>query len=253
MTLTVPLWLNNQPDPPGYTATDDRQLIAALVSEGVIGAADLKVSQRGAGANFSVDVAAGAAAVVGDDVAGQGTYLIRSTAVENVAIPTKPATAGQSRNDLLVAQVRDSNISGSYDDWLLTVVSGAATSGTPVDPALPPTALALARVLVANSATSITNAVITDLRAAARAPGTPNGRYTTAKTDASGYVVVTHYLGYTPRVLIAQGSAPIGGPGTLGQIIVDTLGATTFRARCINAAGTPIANSWVSFYFLGVP
>jgi hypothetical protein len=76
-----------------YSALDARALLDALIlTEGVIGLTSLAVTQRGAGANFSVDVATGFACITGDDVALQGKYLVQSTAVTNLAIASPPGS-----------------------------------------------------------------------------------------------------------------------------------------------------------------
>ena len=161
MTLKAPLWEQNDT----YSATQDRQLIDALWSAGVVGVSDLIVSQRGAGANMSVDVAAGSAVVAGTDTTGQGKYLCKSDAVVNVSLATAPST-GQTRIDLIIAQVRDSDaIGGANNDWQIVAVTGtAATTGTQVAPATPASSLVLAQITVGPVVTTIVNANITDER-----------------------------------------------------------------------------------------
>src|SRR5881227_2212660 len=78
-----------------------------IMGEGVVGATDLAVAQRAAGANMSVDVAAGAAWIDGDDdVNTQPTYRVRNDATVNVAIAG--ADASKPRVDRVVARVYDS-------------------------------------------------------------------------------------------------------------------------------------------------
>ncbi|SFO14397.1 hypothetical protein SAMN04489713_104260 [Actinomadura madurae] len=144
-----------------YAAIDDRQVLLSLWStEGAIGSG-LEVTQRSAGANFSVDVAAGLAIVTGDDVAGQGTYLVRSDAVENVTIPSPPG-AGE-RIHRVVAQVKDKlHNSGDWStyEWTIDVLEDTG-SGTPT---LTDSAISLALVTVAAGQASVTNADIQDFR-----------------------------------------------------------------------------------------
>lgn len=141
-----------------------RMLTAALAGrgEGVVGGGDLLVAQRGAGANMSVDVAAGSAIAFGDENAQQGAYgALVNDATKNLVIsaadPTNP------RRDLVVAKVQDAFYSGATNAWSLAVVVGTA-AGSPVDPAMPNNGPALARVAVVAAAASIVNANITDLR-----------------------------------------------------------------------------------------
>jgi hypothetical protein len=120
----------------------------------------MEVTQRGAGANFSVDVAVGQVAVEGDDVAGQGMYVAGSTATENVAIPAAPVSG--SRTHRVIAQIRDRLHEGTYADYDWTpLVQEDTGSGTP---ALPDSAIPLAEVTVTSATTSITNSNIVDKR-----------------------------------------------------------------------------------------
>jgi hypothetical protein len=157
--LDQPLWLQNSV----YPAAVDRLLIEAAVPVGVLGSGDLIVSQRASGANMSVDVAAGRAAVTLNDTTNQGRALVRSTAVNNLAIAGAPA-AGTSRIDLVIARVYDASlIGGSINGWQLEVVTGTAAS-TPAVPALPKSSLLLAQVAVAAGQASVLAANITDRR-----------------------------------------------------------------------------------------
>lgn len=165
MTYEKPLWL--QDAAVSYAAQDDRRLITALWSEGVI--SGLRVSQRGAGANLSVDVAVGRAVVTGDDNTGQGNYLCEvSGSAANLAIGSPPATA---RIDLVVLSVRDPQQGGpAGKDIVLAVVAGTP-SGSPSPPATPTSSIVLAQVRVNNGASSIVDANITDVRPVALMPG----------------------------------------------------------------------------------
>lgn len=163
MTLLRPLWQQVTTAEGGYPARADRRLIAASLTEGIIGLLDLKVTQRGAGANYSVDVSAGDAAITGDANAGQGRYLVSSTAVENL-VPTPVPSPGNQRIDVVIAELRDHTEDAStFKDWRLRIVAGAP-SGSPAVPATPASAIALARILIDDSTTSIVNADITDVR-----------------------------------------------------------------------------------------
>jgi hypothetical protein len=138
-------------------------------SHGVVNAGDLVVAQNGT-PNMSVNVAAGRAFIRGTQAAGslqQGVYSFFNDGTVNLAISAANAT--NPRRDLVVAQVRDANYSGSSNDARLFVVTGTPAA-SPVDPAVPVDCLVLARVAVAANATTITNANITDLRTFARTP-----------------------------------------------------------------------------------
>jgi hypothetical protein len=151
-----------------YAARRLRELVGYVFDvEGVISPATgaLKVGPRAAGANRSVDVAAGTAAILGDDAAGQGMYLAPSTAIENLPIGEPPGS--DSRIDLVIARIRDAAVTGGVSsDWLLEVLPGTVAAA-PVEPALPNSAIRLGAVKVAAGTTSITAAMITDRRVAA--------------------------------------------------------------------------------------
>jgi hypothetical protein len=173
MTTETPIWLQNE----SFPARLDRQIIEVLATEGVIDlpSGDLFVTERDAGAAMQVDVAPGQVVIVGDDQAFQGSYLCRSTAVEELPITT--ADTNNPRIDLVIARVRDSNVTGSDDDWILEVLAGTPAS-SPEAPSLPDTAVALAEVFVGANVSSITDANITDRRgqAGSRLPvGTLSG------------------------------------------------------------------------------
>lgn len=162
MTIQSPLWLENL----DYSATDMRRLITVLLPvAGVVDFADLSVSQHAGGVNRSVDVASGWAVIVGTDVAQQGHYLFRSDAVVNVPLAAAPGS-GQSRIDLIVAQIRDQDADGgANNDGVIAAVTGtAASTGSQVAPSAPASSLVLAQVLVGPSVTTIVNGNITDER-----------------------------------------------------------------------------------------
>lgn len=166
-----PLWLQNI----DYPARIDRTVFDNIWTEGVLGGGSLEV-QPNAPANMTVTVAAGVATVTGDDQVFQGKYLVREQAVTTgVTITAAPGTG--TRHDLVVLKVRDPNASGAAgDDAVIQVVTGVA-SGSPVDPAVPASALVLARVRVAAGTGSITSVMIDDLRVQARVIGatSPSG------------------------------------------------------------------------------
>lgn len=163
MSFLTPSWMDAAS---GYSGSDDRRMLSAALQPGVVDAASLAVTQRAAGANLSVDVAAGTAFAP----QGQGTEALKrgwvctSTAVENLAISAAPGVGGQSRKDLVVVQVRDDTVdAGGFNDWYLRVVQG--TAGTPgAAPATPDHAYVLAVVTLTNGDTSVTTSNISDSR-----------------------------------------------------------------------------------------
>ena len=130
-------------------------------AHGVVNASDFAVTQRGAGANMSVDVAAGSAWVRGTQSADQGAYHAYNDGTVNLSIASADPT--NPRIDLVVIRVQDAFYSGATNSASVTVVTGTAAA-SPSDPTLPANALVLARVRVLAGATSITTARITDVR-----------------------------------------------------------------------------------------
>jgi hypothetical protein len=160
MSLETPIWLQGGTN----SARLDRSLLDVIFTEGVIdpGGSALLVAERAAGANDTVDVAAGAAIITGDDEANQGKYYVRNTAVVNVAFT--PAPGSDERIDLLVLQVNDPTAGGSAGDNAVFEVVTGTVAVSAVPPAVPDTAIPLAEVLRLSTDTSIVNARITDRR-----------------------------------------------------------------------------------------
>lgn len=157
-----PLWLENAGAI--YNAGEYRRWLHRLHGgrPGIFAAGELKVTQRGAGANLSVDVAAGACLIAGTETTSgaskQGLYFFNEEAVTNVAIT---AGGASPRTDLVVVRVRDQEYSGGTNTAVIEVVQGVEGGGTP---ATPNNSFVLAEVAVAAGASSITNANITDKR-----------------------------------------------------------------------------------------
>lgn len=165
MALKTPLFLNIDGT---YGAADLGLPYKDVVSEGVVGAGDLAVTQRAAGANMSVDIAAGKAWVQGDDDPElQPIYRAFNDATVNIALSA--ADASNPRVDRVVLRIHDSVFAGSTDGAAFEVIEGAPTAGadlTNLNGAadVPNTALLLANVLVPGGASSITDADISDQR-----------------------------------------------------------------------------------------
>lgn len=147
-----------------YTANEWRTLLTNLFTEGILGAGSFAVTQRAAGANMQLDIAAGVAVLTGDNAAGQGRYLIRDDAADTEAVTISTANPTNPRIDRVGIQLRDPSEGGaSGRDAIFSVVTGTAAA-SPSAPAAPDSFLTLALVAVAAGATSITNANITDSR-----------------------------------------------------------------------------------------
>lgn len=216
MALLMPLYLQALTGDPAitYTAQDDRLVISTLApNAGTVDQNDLRIGPRAAGANMSVDVAAGKAIVQGTSVANQGTYIVQSTAVENVPLATADAT--NPRLDLIVARVFDRQADGGTRyAWQPIAVTGTPAS-SPTVPAPPPNSLVLAIVRVNAGVTSVTAANIFDRRVLSGTGDVP-------KWDFSG----------TPGQTVANGASPLYAPATTFQLIGMGTTATVGEVVC---------------------
>ena len=140
-----------------YPAQADRQLLAALwPSGGALGAAVTAVPN-----GMQVSVAAGSAAVPLQS--GQGSALCHWDAAELVTLDAAPGS-GTSRIDLIVCQVRDHDLDGGdNNDFVLTPPVKGTAQATPVAPAVPANAFALAQVTVPGAAANLNAATITPM------------------------------------------------------------------------------------------
>jgi hypothetical protein len=169
MALLIPEFLQVKQ----YSAQAVRAMLMDMsLQPGVVGATDLKVSQRAAGINMSVDVAAGTGWVAGTSTARQGLYHCYNDGVVNLAIGSN--TSGNPRIDQVILRVYDSSDGGNaQDNSFVEVLQGTPTSGATLDnrtgaATLPAHSIRLADILVANLATGISNSVIRDRRPWAR-------------------------------------------------------------------------------------
>lgn len=211
---------------PGYDAVDDRRALSAGLQEGVMAAGSFEVTQRSAGANLSVDIAANvgengvAALVQGDAITGQGLYPIPPhTAVINEAIASAHST--NPRVDRVVLQVEDDTHDSSGENRVRVVVlTGTASSGATLDnltgaPNVPDSALLLADVHVPATDTTISNSQIRDRRKWARgayfyAEGTDTGNDSTISTSFVASDAITPFrleVGSGPVEVVATGRA----------------------------------------------
>ena len=154
MTRYPPLWQQNG----SYAAQLDRMLLNTLWPNG--GSIGLGASVVANTMNVSIDL--GTAAVTLQTA--QNTALCKSDATELVTSPTAPP-AGQTRIDVAVLQVRDAAIdSGANNDFYFTVLSGVATTGTPVAPSIPAAAYAIAQWVVPAGVANLNGVALVDRR-----------------------------------------------------------------------------------------
>lgn len=165
MALQTPTWLQAGT----YSAKEDRAMVDGFFgAEGVINvpAGGFAVTQRAAGANNSVDVASGLCVIQGDDESEQGKYLVRNVGSTNVALTAAPVS--NSRYDLVYVRVNDATAGGPAGDNAAFGVLAGTAAASPTVPTTPTSAIALATVLRTAGDTSVTTAMITDVRTDAR-------------------------------------------------------------------------------------
>lgn len=211
------------------------------------------VTQRGAGVNLSVDIAAttadasgsGIAALVrGDAITAQGLYPVPPhSAVINEAITTANAT--NPRVDRVILEIQDNTHDASGANLIRTrVVAGTATSGATLAnlsgaAAVPPSALLLADVLVPANDTTIDNTQIRDRRSWARGIGYFTANTVALSTTSSTFAALGSAL-YAPRlecsgapvliVLECEMSAGATGKAFEFDLLYD--GSLTGDAKC---------------------
>jgi hypothetical protein len=254
VTLNKPLFLQALSGDAAipFSAQEIRSMLdALLVGSGVLTSTSLAVAQRGAGANFSVDVGAGWAAVAGTSVADQGKYLAESTATVNLAIAGAPG-AGFSRLDLVYAQIRDRQADGgaSYD-WILAVATGVSSG---VLPAVPANAIPLAQIgPVVNTTPSITTSLITDLRTQPSAAGfrarsvtfaTSGGTTSAPFVGLTGgpQMTVPLLAGQQVLVTVSALASISGGAGHSAQMGFNVAGAASQAPSAADATETQNAD-----------
>jgi hypothetical protein len=238
-----PIWQQNRK----YSARLDRTFADVLFTEGVVdpGAGGYAVTQNALGLDNSVDVAAGVAVVEGDDENNQGKYVVRLEAPQN--IPFGPAPTADARIDLLVLRVNDSTAGSTAtpaDVSRIEVIQGAVDP-SPVAPAVPDTAIALAEVLRTSGDSVINNSMITDLRSSASLvlPAGVNSLGDIGDVDLAGLSdgdIIQYDLAsgdWLASQLPAQLPAPTVATGTYAtSLLVST---TTWTDTGLSASITP--------------
>lgn len=164
-----------------YTGPDFRQLIDVIAQSGVCTMGAFRVTQRGAGANLSVDVAAGQAVIQGTSVTRQGKFLVDSTATVNTGTAGNITVPGSgTRTHRVIIRARDKQASGTAYGWSIEVLEDTG-SGLP---ALPASSIDLASIAVPAGSASVTDSMITDRRGYA-CPSIPLSIQTLAATTAT--------------------------------------------------------------------
>jgi len=174
----------------GHASADFRRLLAAIFNDagGIFLATDLAATEKSGGANMSVDIATGRAAILGTEGTYQGTYFVENQGVTNVTVNTADST--DPRIDVIAARVQDAAYSGAANAWDLHYIVGTAAP-SPSAPAVDSNSLKLCEIAVAAGATSIVNANITDFRSQALAASIDNNKLAATGLDISKFTVGT--------------------------------------------------------------
>lgn len=156
-------WWNASAGTPAYNAQELRQLdslnvMPGPVSEPFSGRSGRRVNGSGLAVTVSstgagtVSTTPGVCLVYSSAQSSQGVWEVTFPAVGPIALSARPP-AGQSRIDLVVARLYDSDSGiGTVKEAKIEVIAGTA-SGTPSAPSLPAMAFELDRLTVPNSGT----------------------------------------------------------------------------------------------------
>jgi hypothetical protein len=229
-----------------YSGQEFRQYVrAALTSgsavggeQGIFASSGFLVTQHGAGANLTVDVASGLAAVVGDDVSSQGTYQVWNDGIMTVSGWTVPGSG--TFHHRLVLQVQDKLNNGAFTGYTANLVPVLDTGGGL--PAEPNSAITLATIDIASGAASIVNANINDYR-------TQIGRVQAVKTSDQSRTSTSltddaslQLLNLQPNAWLALDAILMYSAGTGGSdgfnLTWRTSGVTLLKYNRMDGAGT---------------
>ncbi|MFJ3283389.1 hypothetical protein [Streptomyces halstedii] len=148
-----------------HSAQQFRMMVRDLVSgaEGITQGTDLKVAQLGT-PGTSVQVSDGSGVVRGRVSAFQGTYSVCNIGAATVPIA---ATGASGRSDMVILRIEDPEYEGNRNPEtdqinFFQVISGVSSSATTIPDGR--TGIPLARIDIPASTSTITNAMIKDIR-----------------------------------------------------------------------------------------
>lgn len=221
-----------------------------LLQEGIYSADHLEVTEKGT-PDMSVDVAAGLAFVFNDSwtefSSSQKFWEVLNDATVNKAISSN--SSGSTRIDRICVKVDDAISPGNNGELAgsIVVVEGTPGAGAP---AIPNDHLPLARVTVANGASSITNANITDDRVLTGIDMTkiiiPNSQDILGVLNSGAlatimYLSNTDALDFAVQLILEQGMDIAGGENILydGANPYRTIWAGSFLPTVTNGCDGP--------------
>ncbi|MFC8207930.1 hypothetical protein [[Kitasatospora] papulosa] len=148
-----------------HSAEQFRAMVQDLArgAEGITAGTDLKVTQLSTPGS-GVQVASGSGVVRGRYNAFQGSYAVRNQGAATVDVA---ATGGSPRSDMLILRVEDPQYEGNLDPEVdnvnyFQIISGVSSSATAIPDGR--TGIPLARIDIPASTSTITNAMIKDIR-----------------------------------------------------------------------------------------
>jgi hypothetical protein len=181
-----------------YGAKQVRNVVAAHMMNrpGLAARGDFAVTQRGAGANMSVDIAAGGAYVAPSQVTRQGMYYVQSDAAYNTSsdggYSWTAADATNPRIDLVCLEVKDNAEDASGATGLrFRVIDGTPNASathqllTTYWPAIPTGCVPIAAIKIPATDTSISTTDITNLNPLAGPIATRNYIATAESTSGT--------------------------------------------------------------------
>lgn len=247
-TLTVdPLFLDIDST---YGADDLGAMARDHGGEGVTTSSGLVVSERGAGANMSVDVAAGVAHILGDEnTAAQPMYRARVSSTQNLAIDAADVT--NPRIDRVVLEIDDTDFDSSGSKQGRLYVDTGTPAASPSPNAEPNNAITLALVNVAASDTAIQDAEVDDMRQPSCADASrvgfvewfplaaaslPWGYIAADGVDADRRRYLRLFARYGTTIGAGDGSTTFGIPNVVDRFAVGA--GSTYSVRATGGAAT---------------
>ncbi|WP_228981287.1 hypothetical protein [Streptomyces sp. DH12] len=258
-----------------HSAQQFRLLVEDLSrgNEGITRGTDMKVTQLGTPGG-SVQVASGTGVVRGRFAAFQGTYSVANVGSTTVAIA---GTGGTPRSDLLILRIEDPQYEGVLDPAVdavayFQVISNVSSTATAIPDGR--TGIPLARIDIPASTSTITDAMIVDVRKIANPrrerellpPQSPTalsaliGASTTYSyfSTAPGWNIAVPSWASTARVRVDGSALRLttadfygGFRATLGASLVlqnvtidDNGGATTRRVQSVSADTLTIPDAY---------
>jgi len=206
-----------------HSAEQFRAMVQDLArgAEGITAGTDLKVTQLGTPGS-GVQVASGSGVVRGRYNAFQGSYAVRNQGAATVNVA---ATGGTGRSDMLILRVEDPQYEGTLDPEVdninyFQIISGVSSSATTIPDGR--TGIPLARIDIPASTSTITNAMIKDIRVIANPRR--EARLLTQSPATASTAITGSSLVYSYFSTAAGWSIPIPSWASTARVKIDVAG-----------------------------